>query len=51
MFTPHTPQEVKEMLKVIGVDSVEDLFNQVPVKHRFPELNIPEIINRNSTRF
>jgi len=42
MFTPHTPQEVKEMLKAIGVNSIEDLFVQVPVKYRFPELNLPD---------
>lgn len=41
MFTPHTPHEVEEMLKAIGVDSIEDLFTQVPAKHRFPELNLP----------
>jgi len=44
MFTPHTPQEVKEMLKTIGVDSVEDLFSQVPVKYRFPELDLPKAL-------
>lgn len=42
MFTPHTPQEVQEMLKVIGVESIEDLFANVPAKQRFPELDLPE---------
>jgi len=42
MFTPHTPQEIEEMLKVIGVDKIEDLFENVPEKHRFPELDLPE---------
>jgi len=42
MFTPHTPQEIEEMLKVIGVESVEELFVKVPAKHRFPELDLPE---------
>ena len=41
MFTPHTPQEIEEMLKVIGVDSIEDLFEKVPEKYRFPELDLP----------
>lgn len=41
MFTPHTPQEIDEMLKVIGVDKIEDLFQSVPEKHRFPKLDIP----------
>jgi glycine dehydrogenase subunit 1 len=42
MFTPHTQKEVEEMLKTIGEDSVEELFSQVPVKFRFPELALPE---------
>ena len=42
MFTPHTPQEIEEMLKTIGAESIEDLFAKVPEKHRFPELNLPE---------
>ena len=42
MYTPHTPQEIEEMLSVIGVKSIEDLFEKVPAKHRFPELDLPE---------
>lgn len=42
MFTPHTPQEIEEMLKVIGVNSVEELFENIPVEHRFPKLELPE---------
>jgi len=42
MFTLHTPQEIEEMLKVIGVESIEDLFQNVSPKHRFPDLNLPE---------
>ena len=42
MFTPHTPQEINEMLRVIGVNSIEELFEQVPEKYRFPELNLPQ---------
>lgn len=42
MFTPHTPQEIEEMLRVIGVKSVEDLFKIVPAEHRFPELDLPD---------
>jgi glycine dehydrogenase subunit 1 len=29
-FTPHTDAEVAEMLKVIGVSSIEDLFSAIP---------------------
>ena len=42
MFTPHTPQEIEEMLREIGVQSIEDLFEKVPEHHRFPELDLPE---------
>ncbi len=42
MFTPHTSQEIEEMLKAIGVNSIDDLFEKVPESHRFPELDLPE---------
>jgi glycine dehydrogenase subunit 1 len=42
MFTPHTPQEINEMLRVIGVNSIEELFEQVPANYRFPELDLPQ---------
>jgi glycine dehydrogenase subunit 1 len=42
MFTPHTPQEIEEMLRVIGIESIEDLFANVPAKYRFPKLNLPK---------
>jgi len=41
MFTPHTPLEREEMLKVIGVSSIDDLFRDVPENFRFPQLNLP----------
>jgi glycine dehydrogenase subunit 1 len=41
MYTPHTPQEIEEMLSVIGVSSIESLFENVPAKHRFPKLDLP----------
>jgi glycine dehydrogenase subunit 1 len=42
MYTPHTPQEIEEMLSVIGVKSIEALFEKVPAKHRFPKLDLPQ---------
>jgi glycine dehydrogenase subunit 1 len=41
MFIPHTDAERDEMLKVIGVDRIEDLFTDVPAAYRFPKLDIP----------
>ncbi len=42
MFTPHTPHEIEEMLRVIGVSSIEELFEIVPDHYRFPELDLPD---------
>jgi glycine dehydrogenase subunit 1 len=41
MFSPHTDTEIDEMLNVIGVERLEDLFTDVPAKFRFPQLNLP----------
>jgi glycine dehydrogenase subunit 1 len=41
MFTPHTDSEREEMLRVIGVRKLDDLFADVPIKLRFPNLELP----------
>ncbi|GAP22745.1 aminomethyl-transferring glycine dehydrogenase subunit GcvPA [Leptolinea tardivitalis] len=41
MFTPHTNAEREEMLRAVGVSSIEDLFKAVPKKYRFPSLDLP----------
>jgi glycine dehydrogenase subunit 1 len=41
-YIPHTPAERGQMLAAIGVDSVDRLFEDVPVTVRFPDLNLPE---------
>ena len=40
-FIPNTDADRKEMLKTVGVDSLADLYHDVPEKFRFPELNLP----------
>ena len=40
-FIPHSPRERDAMLDTIGVKSLEDLFKDVPKKHRFPTLRLP----------
>jgi glycine dehydrogenase subunit 1 len=40
-YIPISPRERDAMLETIGVKSLDDLFNAVPEKHRFPELNLP----------
>lgn len=42
MFIPHTRSETAQMLKSIGVKSLEDLFSVIPEKYRFRKLNLPE---------
>jgi glycine dehydrogenase subunit 1 len=40
-YIPHSPQERDAMLATIGVKKLEDLFKDVPAKHRFPKLDLP----------
>lgn len=40
-YIPISPNERDAMLKTVGVKSLDDLFEAVPAKHRFPELNLP----------
>src|SRR3990172_1479356 len=40
-YSPHTDNDRAEMLKVIGVQNVEELFADVPERVRFPKLNLP----------
>ena len=42
-YFPHTPDDIRQMLEVIGVNSLDDLYAEVPEElklHR--ELQIPE---------
>lgn len=41
MFIPHSPQETEEMLKAVGVKSLDELFDAVPKSFRYPKLNLP----------
>ncbi len=40
-YVPNTDADRQQMLAMIGVASVEDLFHDVPASHRFPRLNLP----------
>lgn len=40
-YCPHTPEEIQEMLSVIGVTSVEELFAPIPAELRAKSFNIP----------
>src|SRR5512147_3197544 len=40
-YIPISPKERDAMLAAIGVGSLDDLFEAVPAKHRFPNLDLP----------
>ncbi len=40
-YIPISPKERDSMLETIGAKSLDDLFTDVPAKHRFPKLNLP----------
>ena len=39
-YIPHSDQEREAMLAAVGVQKIEDLFEVVPAKYRFPTLNL-----------
>jgi glycine dehydrogenase subunit 1 len=40
-FIPHTPDDIVNMLEVIGARSIEDLFDEIPADLRAGVLNVP----------
>ena len=40
-FIPHTEEDVRHMLKTIGVDSIEDLFDEIPADLRPGKMDLP----------
>ena len=44
-YIPTSPKERDAMLEAIGVKSLDDLFEAVPAKHRFPQLNLPPALS------
>jgi len=45
MYTPHTQADRDAMLKAIGVDKLEDLFQCLPEEGKFPTLDLPDGIS------
>ncbi len=41
-YVPHSPEETREMLEVIGVNSVDDLFAEIPIELRPKSFNLPK---------
>lgn len=44
MFIPHSDSDRSEMLRKVGVTSIEDLFQDVPEQFRFPKLDLPDAV-------
>jgi len=42
VYIPHTDAERQVMLAAIGVESLEELFWDIPEKFRYPQLDLPE---------
>ena len=40
-YSPNTEADRRQMLDAIGVDSVDELFADIPAQHRNPSLNLP----------
>src|SRR5512134_2684754 len=40
-YIPISPKERDAMLATIGVKSLDDLFDAIPARHRFPKLDLP----------
>jgi glycine dehydrogenase subunit 1 len=41
MFIPHTDADRAAMLQTVGIEKLDNLFEVVPAKYRFPHLNLP----------
>lgn len=52
-FIPHTSDDIESMLKAIGVDSIDDLFDEIPDELKISELTkVPQQMNEMQvTRF
>ena len=48
-FIPHTEDEINDMLSVIGIDSIENLFDEIPPHLKINGLqNVPAGLNEMS---
>ena len=41
-YTPHTEEEIREMLRRVGAASLEDLFAHLPKEILSPPIDLPE---------
>src|SRR5688572_22991622 len=48
-YVPHTKPDINAMLSGIGARSVEELFDDVPARVRFPALDLPDPLSEPET--
>ena len=44
-YFPHTEKDIKEMLSVIGVNTIDDLFSDIDPSLKGKEFNLPSSMN------
>ncbi len=44
-YIPHTESDRREMLEVIGIDRIDELYGDIPESVRFPDLDLPDPIS------
>ncbi|CAN5480901.1 aminomethyl-transferring glycine dehydrogenase subunit GcvPA [soil metagenome] len=44
-FNPHTDEDRQAFLDAIGASSVAELFEAIPKRHRFPDLDLPPVLS------
>lgn len=49
-FLVHNEQTIKEMCQDIGINTLEDLFNQIPQDVRMPQINLPDGLSELQTQ-
>ena len=50
-YIPHSDEDRKAMLAMIGIRSIEELFADVPAHARFPELDLPPALSEMEARW
>ncbi|NLE43994.1 MAG: aminomethyl-transferring glycine dehydrogenase subunit GcvPA [Chloroflexi bacterium] len=50
-YIPHSTDDREAMLAAVGVSSLDELFTDIPVSARFPELQVPQAISELETRW
>ena len=50
-YIPHSEEDRRRMLEAVGVDSLAELFEDVPEEDRFPELDLPRALAEMEARW